>query len=405
MPEDLDAVTDVGTEEANAAEAEAARRVWAAARHWYAAGLHPAIQVCVRHRGRVVLDRAIGHGWGNAPLAPGEERVDLSAMKTGTPSCAFSAAKGVSVTVLHMLIERGMLGLDTPVCEYLPEFTGDRKERVTIRHVLTHSAGVPVPTGPRPDLKRSEDSAYTREMLGRLRTVYPPGLVHMYHALTWGPLVREIVLAAAGRSIRDILTTEILGPLGFRWTNLGVSDEDLPLVAPSHATGAPPSPVVEKGYRLLVGGTMAQTMKAANSRRFLTGIVPSSNLVSTAHELSRFAELLRRGGELDGYRVLSPETLSAARAPARRLRPDLASGGLPMRWGTGYMLGSKRFGPFGLDAPEAFGHTGLTQIAMWADPARDLAVGIMSTGKPGAHPEAKRYPALLDSITTWFSPR
>ena len=63
-----------------------------------------------------------------------------------------------------------------------------------------------------------------------------------------------------------------------------------------------------------------------------------------------------------------------------------------MRWGTGYILGSKSFGPFGLDAPAAFGHTGLIDIAMWADPERDLAAAVVSSGKPGGHPEAKRYP-------------
>jgi CubicO group peptidase (beta-lactamase class C family) len=69
-----------------------------------------------------------------------------------------------------------------------------------------------------------------------------------------------------------------------------------------------------------------------------------------------------------------------------------------MRWGTGYMLGSKRFGPFGKGAPAAFGHTGLTNIAVWADPARNLAAAVVSSGKPGGHPEANRYPALLDTI-------
>jgi CubicO group peptidase (beta-lactamase class C family) len=62
------------------------------------------------------------------------------------------------------------------------------------------------------------------------------------------------------------------------------------------------------------------------------------------------------------------------------------------------MLGSKRFGPFGRDAQAAFGHTGLTNIAIWADPARKLAVGLVSSGKPGGHPEAGRYSALLDRI-------
>ena len=64
----------------------------------------------------------------------------------------------------------------------------------------------------------------------------------------------------------------------------------------------------------------------------------------------------------------------------------------PLRWGTGYMLGTKRFGPFGRDAAGAFGHTGLTNIAMWADPQRALSVAVVSSGKPGGHREAKRYP-------------
>ena len=57
----------------------------------------------------------------------------------------------------------------------------------------------------------------------------PAGLVHIYHGLTWGPLIREIVSAATGRNIREILATEILEPLGFRWTNYGVAEQDVPL--------------------------------------------------------------------------------------------------------------------------------------------------------------------------------
>jgi CubicO group peptidase (beta-lactamase class C family) len=144
---------------------------------------------------------------------------------------------------------------------------------------------------------------------------------------------------------------------------------------------------------------MQQIIPFSNTTRFLTGVVPSSNTVSTAYELSRFAEILCRGGELDGVRVMEPETLGAAVAQCRRLRPDLAVGLAPLRWGTGYMLGSKRFGPFGRNAPAAFGHTGLTNIAVWADPERGLAAGVISSGKPGRHPEANRYTALLDCIT------
>lgn len=396
VPADLDAVTDVAEEDPGSLSAGTADRIWDAARHWYCAGMHPAIQVCIRHNGRVLLNRAIGHARGNGPDDPPDaEQIPVS---TDTPYCVYSAAKAITTTVVHMLVERGQFALDDRVCEYLPAYTGHGKERTTIRHVLTHSAGVPFATGPRPDLKRMNDSEYAREKLGELKPIHPPGLVHIYHGLTWGPLVREIVSAATGRSIREILATEILDPLGFRWTNYGVAEADVPLVAPSYVTGRPLPAPIAAAMKMALGGTMQRIIPFSNSPMFLTSVVPSSSTVSTADELSRFAEMLCRGGELDGVRVLSPQTLRAATRECRRLRPDVATGLVPMRWGTGYMLGSKRFGPFGRDAPGAFGHTGLTNVAIWADPQRRLAVGVVSSGKPGRHPQAGRYTALLDRI-------
>ncbi len=396
IPVDLDAVTDIGQEDPGPLSPAVADRIWAAARHWYSAGMHPAIQVCIRHNGRVLLNRAIGHAWGNGPADPPDaERVPVT---TATPYCVYSAAKAITTTVVHMLVERGYFALDDRVCEYLPSYTGHGKERTTIRHVLTHSAGVPLATGPRPDLKRMNDSEYAREKLGELKPIHRPGLVHIYHGLTWGPLVREIVSAATGRNIREILATEILDPLGFRWTNYGVADADVPLVAPSHVTGKPLPAPIAAAMKMALGGSMQRIIPFSNSPMFLTSVVPSSSTVSTADELSRFAEMLCRGGELDGVRVLSREALRSATQQCRRLRPDIATGLVPIRWGTGYMLGSTRFGPFGRGAPGAFGHTGLTNIAIWADPQRSLAVGVVSSGKPGRHPQAGRYTALLDRI-------
>ena len=396
MPADLDAVTDVAAEDHSQIDSASVERIWHTVRQWYGVGMHPAVQVCLRYQGRVVLNRAIGHGWGNAPTdAPDAEKIPVT---TETPFCAYSAAKGITATVVHMLAERGVFSLDDRVSKYLPGYGCRGKARTTIRHVLTHRAGVPIPTGPRPDVTRVDDSAYTRAQLARLRAVYPPGLVHIYHALTWGPLMREIVSAATGQSIRDILATEILDPLGFRWTNFGVPREDVPLVAPSHATGRPlPAPIAAL-FRKAIGGTVHEIIPFTNDPLFLTAVIPSSNTISTADELSRFAEIWRREGELDGVRVLRPETLRAATAQCRRLRPDLATGLVPMRWGTGFMLGSTRYGPFGRCAPAAFGHTGLVNIALWADPERSLAAAVISSGKPGTDPEPKRYTAVLDTI-------
>lgn len=397
VPSDLDAVTTIGHEDAGGLDPAAIDQIWEAARHWYRAGLQPAIQLCLRHNGTVVLNRAIGHAWGNGPDDPADaDRVPIS---TSTPFCVYSAAKAISTTVVHMLVERGAFSLDDRVCDYLPSYTGHGKERTTIRHVMTHSAGVPFATGPRADVRRVNDSDYTRARLSEFKPIHRPGLVHIYHGVTWGPLVREIVSAATGRNIREILATEILDPLGFRWTNYGVAEADVPLVAPSYVTGKPLPAPIAAALRTALGGTMTQIIPFSNTPVFLTSVVPSSSTVSTADELSRFAEILRRGGELDGVRVMRPDTLAAAVRPCRRLRPDVATGLAPIRWGTGFMLGSKRFGPFGADAAAAFGHTGLTNVAIWADPARGLAAGLISSGKPGRHPEAGRFTALLNQIT------
>ncbi|MBS4728174.1 lipase LipE [Mycobacterium sp. SM1] len=397
VPADLDAVTAIGEEDHSGLGAAAVERIWQAVRHWYRAGMHPAIQLCLRHHGRVVLNRAIGHAWGNAPSDPPDaEKVPVT---TDTPFCVYSAAKAITATVVHMLVERGYFSLDDRVCEYLPGYTGHGKERTTIRHVMTHSAGVPLAPRRKPNVTRVDDSEYARRKLGELRPLYPPGLIHMYHALTWGPLTREIVSAATGKNIRDILAAEVLDPLGFRWTNYGVAAQDVPLVAPSHATGKPlPGPIAAV-FRKAIGGTVHEVIPYTNEPLFLTSVIPSSNTVSNANELSRFAEIWRCGGELDGVRIMRAETLRNAVRQCRRLRPDVATGLMPLRWGTGFMLGSTRFGPFGRNAPAAFGHLGLVNIAIWADPERGLAAGLVSSGKPGRDPAADRYTALMDTIT------
>lgn len=184
IPADLDAVTAIGDEDHSGIDPAAVDRIWRAARHWYSAGLHPAIQLCLRHNGRVVLNRAIGHGWGNGPEDP--EDAELVPVSVDTPFCVYSTAKAITSTVMHMLAERGAFSLDDRVSDYLPDYGRHGKHRTTIRHVMTHSAGVPFATGPKPDLNRADDPEYAQAQLANLRLVYPPGLMHMYHALTWG---------------------------------------------------------------------------------------------------------------------------------------------------------------------------------------------------------------------------
>jgi CubicO group peptidase (beta-lactamase class C family) len=179
---DLDAVTAVADEDHSDIDSAAVERIWQAARHWYRAGMHPAIQLCLRHNGKVVLNRAIGHGWGNGPDDPPDaEKVTIT---TETPFCVYSAAKAVTTTVVHMLVDRGVFSLDDRVCDYLPSYAATARTSTTIRHVMTHSAGVPFAPG-----RGRISSGWTTAKYARAREIEPiyrPGLVHIYHALTWG---------------------------------------------------------------------------------------------------------------------------------------------------------------------------------------------------------------------------
>src|SRR5262249_7283199 len=122
-------------------DARAVARVWTAVERLYASGLHPAIQLCVRRDGRVLIDRAIGHASGNGPDDPPDAPKVLATPET--PFCALSASKAVTAMIVHLLDERNLLRLDDPVCDYIPEFGACRKQWITIRHVLTHRAGIP----------------------------------------------------------------------------------------------------------------------------------------------------------------------------------------------------------------------------------------------------------------------
>ncbi|WP_336793076.1 serine hydrolase domain-containing protein [Gordonia malaquae] len=365
---------------------DGATRIWDAARHWYAVGTQPAVQICVRHRGRIVLDRAIGHG-----------RTPLEQVTGSTPFCLYSASKVIAAVAVWRLIDQGLLRLDDRVADLIPGYGTRGKSSTTVDHVLTHRAGVPFAFAGLDDPLRADDRDYVRRSLNRLWAVHPPGMLHIYHALTWGPLVREIVEAAAGRGIRDYVADEVTGPLGLRWTNFGVHADELVEVAHSHVTGPRVRVPIDTAFVLSTGHTLAATITASNSPDFLTSAVPSSNGVSTARELSRFAEMLLRGGE----GVLRPETVARARRQRRVLRPDVATSGSPLRWGTGFMLGSHYFGPFGRRAPEAFGHTGLTHVAMWADPKRELSVAVIGSGKTLSD-DGGRYRALINTIAASF---
>jgi CubicO group peptidase (beta-lactamase class C family) len=224
------------------------------------------------------------------------------------------------------------------------------------------------------------------ELMCEQRPRTRPGKVLAYHAVSGGFLIAEICRRVTGVDLREYLARELLEPLRFRWTNFGVAASDVPAVAVNYATGAPLLPPLSTLLTRALGGTVEEVTEIGNDQRFLTGIVPAANTVTTANELSRFYELLRRGGELDGVRVLEPRTIRRALAEQSYMELDLTLG-FPTRYSLGFMLGSGRLSLYGPSTKLAFGHLGFTNILGWADPQRSLAVALLTSGKPVLYPE------------------
>jgi CubicO group peptidase (beta-lactamase class C family) len=360
--------------------AEGVAEIWASVVRLYETGLHPSIALCVRRRGHVVIDRAIGHAHGNAPGAA------LDAPKiAATPRTLFnlySASKAMTAMVVHLLDERGLLHLDDPVAEYLPEFGKNGKDWITMRHILTHRAGIPaIPKGMQVDLDLISDPWRVVQLLCDAAPVSPPGRRLAYHALTGGFIVGAVVERITGRDIRSFWRSEVLDPLGFEHLSYGVPAAEVRDVAENVFTGPPTAPLYGAILKKAFGVGIREACELSNDPRFLTAIIPAGNVIGTANEASRFFQLLLQGGELDGVRIFGRRTVQRALMEQNFLEID-STIGLPVRYAMGFMLGSKWLSFWGPDTPRAFGHVGFTSVSVYADPDRDISVALMTTGKP-----------------------
>ncbi len=374
IPSDLGSVTTVAAhEEAGGFDVD---RVWAATEALFRTGVYPAVALAVRHRGRVVLDRSLG--WARLGDEPRLADPD-------TPFCIFSASKAMTAMVAHLLDERGELHIGDRVAEYIPEYAAHGKSSITIEHVLSHRAGVANLPGEALDLDNLADKEYLLKLMCDARPRTRPGKLLAYHAVSGGFIIAEIVERVTGKDIRAVMQDEVLDPLGFRWGNYGVAPADLDAVGWSYPTGPPPLPPVSTVLERALGLPPDDITRMSNDPRFLTGIVPAANVVTSANELSRFFELLRCDGELDGVRILDGRTIRRAIVERSYREFDLTLGA-PMRHSAGFMLGADAISLFGPDTDRAFGHLGFTNVLGWADPDRDLSVGLITSGKPILHP-------------------
>jgi CubicO group peptidase (beta-lactamase class C family) len=396
VPEDLKEVTSHGPEgdpRIVAMTSSDVEAIWTAVERLYQTGTQPAIAFCLRRHGQVVLNRAIGHSHGNAP---GDTGPGVLATPD-TPFCVFSASKAITAMVIHLLDGRNLLRLDDRIEEYIPEFGTKGKQRTTLRHVLTHRAGIPSVAGDGNDVEMLTDDQKVLRLLCDAAPTSVPGRRLAYHAITGGFILGEVVRRITGKGIREFLRDEVQRPLGFRWFNYGVSAQDVGAVAHNAVTGFPLPPGAAMLVRRALGVGFGEAVTVSNDARYLTAVVPSGNLVSTAPEMAAFYQVLLNEGELDGVRIFDRRTVRRALTETSYLEADLTLG-LPVRYGLGLMLGAKWLSPYGPGTSKAFGHYGFVNVITWADPARGVAAALLTSGKPFLGPHLLRLWDVLSQV-------
>ncbi|GHB12476.1 MULTISPECIES: serine hydrolase domain-containing protein [Streptomyces] len=317
-----------------------------------------------------------------------------------------SAGKGVAAAVPLLLHQRGQVDLDAPVGTYWPEFKANGKERVLVRHLLAHRAGLAALDGTLTPEEAVDGGSGPRAVAAQ-RPLWEPGTDHGYHAQTYSWLVAELVRRVTGRTIGRWIAEEIARPLGLDfWFGLPADE--------AHRIGriGPVEPPVTEGG----GGTLRVRPKrsvveayrdpASLTRRAFGAIdpfpdendpayraaeLPASNGVATARGLARcYAAMI---GEVDGHRLFAPATLTLARTE-ESAGPDRVLV-VNTRFGLGYML----HGPAApLLAPGSFGHPGRGGSLGFADPEAGIALGYVTNGLQKGVTADPRAQALVRAV-------
>lgn len=369
--------------------------------------------LAVHRHGRKVIDLWAGtkHGDGGDDTgttdASGAPRPDAP-WEAGTAQVVRSATKGVAAIVPLLLHQRGLLDLDAPVGTYWPEFKAAGKERVLVRHLLAHRAGLPVLDTPLTPAQ-AIDGTSGPAALAAQAPAWTPGTDHGYHAQTYSWLLAELVLRVTGRTIGDWIAEEISGPLGLDlW--IGLPDA-LQSRAGRLADVVPPPPPASNGLKVRPKQAVADAYRDPNSLTnrafgaispaadenapaYRAAQLPASAGVATARALARcYAALI---GPVDGHpRLFAPATLTLARTeesagPDRTLVVNT-------RFGLGFMLHGAA-SP--LLAPGSFGHPGRGGALAFADPESGIAFGYVTNGMQRNVTADPRAQALVRTLAT-----
>jgi CubicO group peptidase (beta-lactamase class C family) len=292
-----------------------------------------------------------------------------------------SVSKAFTDVLILSLIERGELALTTYVGDIIPELNAKAKETVTVFHLLTHTAGSPQVLFPvRAELMGNLDEVI--KAICPLEPIALPGKSVSYSPLWGHALLGEIIrrLDSQKRALRDIFQNELFGPLGMKDTAMGrrkdLSSRIVPIVAHDQSFGNMSSKQVEEHNEFITENAE----------------IPWMGCVSTVYDLFCFAEMLRRGGELDGVRILSPASVKQATTiqtgtlandyylqvmEEQGIKPPPANMGLDFQI-RGDGVGPNSMG--NLTSPGTYGKFGLGGTGFWVDPERDVAFVFLRSG-------------------------
>ncbi len=325
--------------------------------------------VAVFHKGRLVVD-----AWTGARNGSG------APWQYDTMAMSFSTTKGVIATTVHRLVDRGLVDYDEPVATYWPEFAAAGKEHITVRHLLSHSAGLHQLRGVISNAYEMLDWDLVCSRLAAEAPRYVPGSRHGYHGITYGFLVGEVIRRVTGMSVNDAVDAEIVKPLGLDGMSIGAPPDQRDRIAElivRFGDSERAERYARRASRWAMLRPAIDTFMVPGSDRLfvsseiLDAAIPAVNGCFTARSLARMYAALAGGGVLDGERFLSTETLRRA-TEIQTTRPDIVVG-FPMRWRLGYHLAATTRGVI----PNGFGHFGFGGSGAWADPENDLAVAFV----------------------------
>ena len=263
-----------------------------------------------------------------------------------------SLTKVVGLTTAMMqLSEAGKVDLDAPVQRYVKEFQGPNKERVTLRHLLTHSSGLPAW---RPLYKETDSPAAARALAVATALDTLPGIRMVYSDL--GAIILGIIVErVSGEPLDAYLARHVFGPLRMTSTTYRPGRDLLPRIAPTEY-----DPWRQRHIRGEVHDENAYA---------LGGVSGHAGLFSTGHDVARFCRMYLNGGMLDGARIVSGKTIRRFTTVQDSMLSNRALG-----WET--PNGTNSAGH--LFTRPAFGHTGFTGTSIWVDPSRDLFVILLT---------------------------